>query len=96
MAVYIITYDLNGKTPNHTEMDEHIAKQSWRSGRILETVWLVETDFPIERVYDIISIILSDNDSIFVGNMNSFKSENLLISDEDIKDIVVHSGMFDV
>lgn len=51
MANYIVSYDLNGSTPTHKQMDAHIAKKAgWTRGRVLETVWYRHSGQPGRRL----------------------------------------------
>ncbi len=41
MPAYFISYDLNGSTPTHAQMDKHLEQKYKLRQRILETVWFV-------------------------------------------------------
>ena len=85
MANYIVSYDLNGSTPTHAQMDAHIAKQAtWSRGRILETVWYIGTSDCQTAVYDHINAILSSNDRLIVVTASSARFRNLLITDASL------------
>ena len=76
---YIVSYDLNGSVPTHAAMDKHIAAFSTMYGRILETVWYVQTSLPLEATYNYLNRILSENDRIIVVEANDAYVRNLLI-----------------
>jgi len=93
MSVYLVSYDLNGKTPSHKQMDEHMASLGWRAGRALETVWIVATPDSLETVYDKVTSILSGNDTVFVGHLQSAKFDNLLISESGLRKALSQDGV---
>lgn len=66
MANFIVSYDLNGSSPSHSEMDAHLAKLGVARGRILETVWYVGYEGSLSDLYDHVASILSGNDLLFV------------------------------
>jgi hypothetical protein len=76
---YIVSYDLNGPTPSHAEMDAHIQKFSVWYGRILETVWYVQSSASLQEVYDYMNAILSANDRIIVIEAEDAWMRNLLV-----------------
>ena len=87
MANYIVSYDLNGSTPTHSQMDKHIAlKPGWSRGRILETVWYIGTQDTQIEVYNHFNSILSFNDRLLVVTAQSAHWRNLLIADQAIQD----------
>lgn len=85
MANYIVSYDLNGSTPTHAQMDKHIAqKAGWARGRILETVWYIGTADSEAAVYAHIDAILSKNDRLIVVTAASASFRNLLITSDSL------------
>lgn len=85
MANYIVSYDLNGSTPTHHEMDAHIAKKAgWSRGRVLETVWYIGTPESNADVYDHINSILSANDRLLVATCSDAYWRKLLITDDSL------------
>lgn len=85
MANYVISYDLNGPTPSHASMDQHMKKAGWIYGRILETVWYVATKHTTKEVFDYINSILSNNDRLIVVHAQDAHLRNLLIKTESIQ-----------
>jgi len=77
---YIVSYDLNGSVPTHAAMDKHIAAFSTMYGRILETVWYVQTSVPLEATYEYLNRILSNNDRIIVVEAKNAFMRNLLVN----------------
>ena len=84
MARYIVSYDLNGSTPSHAAMDEHMAAARWSYGRILETVWFVGTYQSTEQVFDHVNRILSKNDQLIVVQCAEAVWRNLLATDDEL------------
>lgn len=85
MANYIVSYDLNGSTPTHHEMDAHIAqKTGWSRGRVLETVWYIGARDSKSDVFDHINSILSANDRLLVVTCSDASWRKLLISDDSL------------
>jgi hypothetical protein len=84
MANYIASYDLNGSTPTHAQMDKHMQSAGWARGRILETVWYVGTSMPLNDVFQHVEQILSSNDRLFVVQGSEAKFRNLLINNADL------------
>lgn len=86
MANYIVSYDLNGSTPTHAEMDKHIAqKTGWARGRVLETVWYIGTSDTRGVVYDHFNAKLSANDRLLVVTASEASWRNLLVSNDSLK-----------
>ena len=86
MANYIVSYDLNGSTPTHKQMDDHIAKKpGWARGRVLETVWYIGTTDTKATVYNHFNAILSANDRLLVVVASDATWRNLLLTDESLQ-----------
>ena len=85
MANYLLSYDLNGSNPTHSDMDDHLNDSGWETARILETIWYVGADATQKQVYDYVNSILSKNDRIIVASVSNANFRNLLISGEDFK-----------
>ena len=86
MANYIVSYDLNGSTPTHKQMDDHLAKLGVSRGRILETVWYVAYAGTTTQLYDHVNSILSSNDRLIVVRATDAVFRNLSISDQSLLD----------
>lgn len=85
MSNYILSYDLNGSTPTHAQMDKHIHAYATEYGRILETVWYIRTPAALKDVYEYMNSILSKNDRIVVIEAKDMYMRNLLISVDSIQ-----------
>ena len=84
MARYFLSYDLNGSTPTHSEMDKHLEKSFSSRQRILETVWFVCSNKTTSQVFDYVNSILSNNDRLIVIEANSGVWRNLLGGDQTL------------
>jgi hypothetical protein len=85
MANYIVTYDLNGTSPSHAEMDKHLQKLGAARGRILETVWYVGYEGSLSDLYDHVASILSENDLLFVCEAGEAIWGKLLVATEGLQ-----------
>lgn len=86
MPNYIVSYDLNGSTPSHAQMDNHIRQNTnWLFGRVLETVWYIRTEQSADEVYDHFDAILSNNDRLLVVEGTQAVFRNLLIRSDALK-----------
>lgn len=83
MANYIVSYDLNGSTPTHTQMDKHMEAAGYARARILETVWYVASSANLASVYNHINSVLSKNDRLIVIEASEAQCKNLLISSDN-------------
>ena len=86
MPNYLGSYDLNGLTPTHKQMDDHIGRAGWDRGRVLETVWYIGSRSDLQTVYDHLHSILSDNDRLIVVEASEAAWRNLLITDDSLND----------
>lgn len=86
MANYIVSYDLNGPIPTHRQMDDHIKLFAIQYGRILETVWYIQSNASLEDVFNYMNSILSLNDRIVVIEANDMWMRNLLIENGSIQE----------
>lgn len=93
MANYIVSYDLNGPSPSHKQMDDHIGKSGWTRGRLLETVWYVATNQTASEVYAYINSILGLNDRLIVIKAETASFRNLLINNDSLKNAWMSNGM---
>ena len=84
MANYIVSYDLNGSHPTHSDMDKHMASVGYARGRILETVWYVGSSANLSEVYNHINSILSTNDRLIVVEAVESQWRNLLVNSDEL------------
>lgn len=84
MANYYVTYDLNGSSPTHAQMDAHLKKLGPCVHRVLESVWYVRSGGTLETLYAYVDSILSTNDRILVIDANNSRIRNLLVPNETI------------
>ena len=88
MSNYVITYDLNGSTPTHAQMDAHIRNSgAEKTGRILETVWYIKTPSSMQAVYKYVNRILSTNDRVIVVEASDMMMRNLLVQHSAIQNV---------
>lgn len=86
MANYIVSYDLNGPTPTHAEMDKHISQVAGHYGRVLETVWYVGSSaLTCVQLRDYLAQKLRDEDQLLVVECLEAAWQNLLINDESFR-----------
>jgi hypothetical protein len=78
MTHYFVSYDLNGSTPTHAQMDKHIVAFSSQSARVLETVWYVASNRTAKELYDHVNSLLSINDRLLIIEANAARYRNLL------------------
>lgn len=83
---YIVSYDLNGPNPSHAAMDRHIQAGCVKYGRVLETVWYIQSALPLPQMYEYLNRILSENDRIIVVDANDAFMRNLLVSIPSIQE----------
>ncbi len=88
MASFLITYDLNGPTPSHKQMDDLIPKLAARSGRILETVWWVDYVGTAAQLRDRLRTTLRKEDSLMVCECKVAAWQNLLVQDAALKQAI--------
>lgn len=86
MSNFIVSYDLNGPTPSHKQMDEHLGKLGRGKARILETVWWVKFSGTSIELEDYVGKILSPNDRVFVCKCTDAAWRNLLVDGKRIAD----------
>lgn len=87
MANYFVSYDLNGPVPTHAQMDKHLASAGYGRGRILETVWYVNTTASLDSVFAYVNRILSNNDRLIVISADNAMMRNLLIQNDAIQKV---------
>lgn len=88
MASYIISYDLNGPTPSHKEMDQLIRMISAKAGRVLETVWWVDYAGTEVQLRNRLRTILRKEDRLFVCACPRAAWFNLLVTDVALKQAI--------
>jgi hypothetical protein len=85
MANYFVSYDLNGKTPTHAQMDEHLKKLGKCVHRVLETVWYVHSAGTKEAIYNYVNGFVSANDRVLVIEAKDCYMRNLLVPIESVQ-----------
>lgn len=85
MANFIISYDLNGPSPSHQQMDDHLRLLTAKRGRVLETVWWVSYPGTAAQLRDLVQTILGREDLLLVIEANSAAWTKLLVSSEGLK-----------
>lgn len=84
MANYFVSYDLNGLTPTHAQMDAHLKSLGPCVHRVLETVWYVKYAGTMDQLYNYTNSILSNNDRVLIIHANNATMRNLLTDSESI------------
>lgn len=77
----LVTYDLNGKTPTHAQVDKHLKALPCTYGRILETVWFVHGAFTADQLANYMRQIISRNDRLVVVQCSRGLFQNTLTGD---------------
>lgn len=85
MPNYFVSYDLNGQTPTHTQMDAHLKKIGECVHRILETVWYINSSSTEEEIFKYANSILSANDGLVVVTASGCRWRDLLVSDQALQ-----------
>ena len=85
MASYLISYDLNGPSPSHKEMDDLIPRLAATYGRVLETVWWVNFLGTEVQLRNRLLTILRKEDRLFVCACPRAAWYNLLVRSAVIK-----------
>jgi predicted 3-demethylubiquinone-9 3-methyltransferase (glyoxalase superfamily) len=78
MTKMIVSWDLNGSTPTHVQMDEYFKSITTNAKRELETVWSADYYGTVEQLRDSLMNFASSNDRILVANFDSAAWYNLL------------------
>ena len=86
MANFIITYDLNGPSPSHKQMDDHLRKLTVNRGRVLETVWWVDYPGTAAELRDQVKTILGQEDLLLVIEAKSAAWTKLLVDNGSLKE----------
>jgi len=82
---FFLSYDLNGSTPSHAEMDKHLRKLPCPVERVLETVWYVHTLWNEAALYTYVNSILSVNDRVLVIEATDAMMRNLLVPNQSVQ-----------
>ena len=82
MPNYFVSYDLNGSTPTHAQMDAHLKKLGQCTHRVLETVWYINSTKTKLEMFQYANSILSANDRLVVILASGCQWQNLLVSDQ--------------
>lgn len=85
MANFIVTYDLNGPHPSHRQMDEAVSRLGANYGRVLETVWWLESSNTAVGIRDYLQSILGKEDLLLVIECKSAAWANLLVDTQTFK-----------
>ncbi len=86
MANYIISYDLNGAVPSHTQVDDLLEELGATRARILETVWYVGWSGSMTDLFAHVDGLMSRNDQLIVIAAENASFRNLLIKDESFQE----------
>lgn len=84
MANFFVSYDLNGSTPSHKQVDEHLAALGAARGRVLETVWYVGWSGSCRALFDHVNSIMSNNDRLMVWEASNVVWRNTLTTDDSL------------
>lgn len=85
MTNFIVSYDLNGDVPSHTQVDEALANLGAARGRILETVWYVGYSGSLETLFNAVDGLMTKNDQVAVIEASNMMYRNLLVTDNSIQ-----------
>jgi hypothetical protein len=85
MTNFFVSYDLNGSTPTHAQMDKHLKAVAGVYGRVLETVWYLTYRGSASQLRVYLERVLSLNDRVLVMQVDALSWRNLLISDASLK-----------
>jgi len=86
MANFIVTWDLNGPTPSHAEMDELIRRVSIQWARILETVWWVNYSGTLQQLLNELKASIGGEDLLLVIEAKDAGWTKLLIDGKPLID----------
>jgi hypothetical protein len=67
MSVVSVSYDLHQPGRAYEKIEEAVKGLAVSYGRILASMWLLETNYSPIEVFDRISAVLDANDSLVVG-----------------------------
>lgn len=92
MANFIVTYDLNGSSPSHKQMDDHLSTLGSNRARVLESVWWVDYPGTAAELRDQVKTILGTEDLLLVIEGKSAAWTRLLVTGESLKDAWQHAA----
>lgn len=84
MANYIVTYDLNGPSPSHRDVDREM--DALGASRILETVWWLDWSGTPAGLRDHLMSILQIEDGLLVCKISAAAWNSLRVTSESFKD----------
>ena len=84
MANFIVSYDLNGPTPTHKQVDDLLSKLGANRARVLETLWWVDYSGTSEQLRNHLQTIIRREDSILVCQCSSAAWSNLLVDNQSL------------
>ena len=84
MANFIISYDLNGSTPSHKQMDDLLSRIGAKRARVLETVWWVDYSGTAAQLRTHLQTILRTEDRLLVCACSSAAWQNLLVDGQSL------------
>ncbi|MEW7007566.1 hypothetical protein [Lentilitoribacter sp. EG35] len=84
MSNMIVSWDLNGSSPSHAEMDKYIGNITADAKRVLETVWWVKYHGTAEQLRDRILSLVSNNDRLLVIEAKDGAWYNVLVANNDL------------
>ena len=89
MPHFLVSYDLNGSQPTHSQVDDHLSRLSGQRGRVLETVWYVQTTGTPAGLRDYMDRLLTHNDQVVVVEIVDAAWRNLLVGDNALKNALL-------
>lgn len=85
MTNFIVSYDLNGPSPSHKQVDDLLYDLGADRGRILETVWYVGWSGTRQQLFQALNALMSRNDQLLVAEAVGMTWRNLLVADAELK-----------
>lgn len=79
------SYDLNGSTPAHSQMELHLRSSEWGWARLLKTVWYVGAVATEQEVISFVEQMLGQTDSLLVVRCDRAVWRNLLVEDASLQ-----------
>lgn len=72
MTPYVISYDLCNPGRNYEKLYS-VLENLFSGKRILESVWIVESEKTTRELYNYLCCFIDVNDKIFVGQLTEYK-----------------------